>query len=235
MKMLKALKKTITRPDKLTTLKQEKEKERISILMNQKRQKILQFLFKYPCIHLHGIARNFGFSINATRWHLRKLMDVGYLDEYQLGNRKVYFPNNCLPEIDIKILGLLNDKRLETLFTEIYHTPGITQKELVKLLNQKQTTIIDRLSLLEAHQLIYSQKDGIFRRYYPTTMINSREKENRKPMKEYRRLLIQILERDGVEPEILRTTDKKFHIKIKSGKVKADLIFYFNPYERFLE
>ena len=40
---------------------------------------------------------------------------------------------------------------------------------------------------------------------------------------------------NGVEPEILRTTDKKFHIRIKSGKNKSDLIFYFNPYERFIK
>jgi hypothetical protein len=53
-------------------------------------------------------------------------------------------------------------------------------------------------------------------------------------MKEYRRILIQLLKKDGVEPEILRTTDKKFHLRIKSGKYLADLIFYFNPYERFL-
>ena len=59
-------------------------------------------------------------------------------------------------------------------------------------------------------------------------------KKDRKALKKYRKHLIHLLERDGVEPEILRTTDKNFHIRIKSGKEKSDLIFYFNPYERFL-
>ena len=232
--MLKALKRTITRPVKEDSIELEKEKEYVSILMNERRQKILQLIFKYPCLHLHGIARNFGFSINATRWHLRKLMQVGYIDECKLGNRKVYFPNNSLQDIDVQILGLLNDRKFEPIFTEILRNPGITQKEIYERFNTKQSTIVDRLSTLENNQLIYSQRDGLFRRYYPTSTIKNREKMNRKPFKKYRKLLIQILERDGVEPEILRTTDKKFHIRIKSGKGKSDLIFYFNPYFRFL-
>jgi predicted transcriptional regulator len=232
--MLKALKKTITRPDRSSISEIESEKEPICILMNQKRQQILQLIFKYPCKHLHEIARNFGFSINTTRWHLRKLLNFGYIEEHELGNRKVYFPNYSLQEKDIKILGLLNNKKFEVLFTEILHFPGITQKEIYERLNEKQSTIVDRLVCLEEHKLIYSQKDGLYRRYYPTSIIKSLEKESRRILKKYRKSLIQILEYDGVEPTILRTTDKKFHIRIKSGKSKADLIFYFNPYDRFL-
>jgi len=115
--MLKALKKTIIRPDRTIGLEQETEKEHVSILMNKKRQEILQFIFKYPCIHLHGIAQNFGYSINATRWHLRKLMDIGYVNDYNFSNRKIYYPNNSLCELDIKILGLLAKiKPMLTLF-----------------------------------------------------------------------------------------------------------------------
>ncbi len=230
--MLHALKKSITRPDNVNG--SEIEKVPVSILMNQKRQKILQYLFKYPCTHLHGIAHNLDLSINSTRWHLRKLIQVGYINEHKLGNRKVYFPNNSLSNVDIEILGVLTNKKLESIFLEILHVPGITQKELYVQLNKKQSTIVDNLNILEKTQLIYSQKDGAFRRYYPTPMIITREKLIRKPLKKYRGSLIRILKRDGVEPEILRTTDKKFHIRIKSGKSKSDLIFHFNPYERFL-
>lgn len=232
--MLKELKKSILRPDKLPHAETEKEKEPTSILMNEKRQKILQHIFKFPCIHLHGIARNFGFSINATRWHIRKLKHVGYIDEFNLGNRKVYFPNKSLSDVDIRILGLLNDKKIEELYLEILKMPGITQKELYERLNKKQSTIVDNLALLESRKLIHSQKDGLYRRYYPTSTIINREKANKKPLKKYRRFLIQLLERDGVEPEILRSTDKNFHIRIRSGKGKSELIFYFTPYERFM-
>ena len=230
--MLTALKKSIIRPEKTKSL--EKEKAPVSILMNGNRQKILQYIFKYPCTHLHGIARNCGFSINATRWHLQKLISVGYISNFMLGNRKVFFLNNSLQELDIRLLGLLNNKKMEPLFMKILRTPGIIQKELCDGLNRKQSTIVDSLVILEQQELIYSQKDGSYRRYYPTEIIKTREKFNRKPLKEYRRFLLQILEQDGVEPEILRTTDKKIHIRIKSGRGKSDLIFYFNPYERFI-
>lgn len=222
------------RPDKSIGLDKDTEKEHVSILMNKKRQEILQYIFKYPCIHLHGIARNFGFSINATRWHLRKLMDMGYLNEHKFNNRKVYYPNKSLRELDIQILGLLNDKKIGPVFKLIYRNPGIIQREICDRLDEKQSTMVDRLNQLEKFKLIHSIKDGLFRRYYPTQMINSREKLNRKPLKKYRQFLLYTLEQDGVEPEILRTTDKNFHIQIRSGDGTSDLIFYFNPYDRFL-
>jgi len=230
--MLSELRKTIARHDKLGTF--ERDRNRISILMNDKRQKILQYIFKFPCSHLHGIARNLGFSINATRWHLNKLISGGYISEHYFSNRKIFFPNNCLNEPDIKLLGIMNGNKNEIIYNEIKNNPGITQKDLINTLNKKQSTLVDNLNILEESNLIYSQKDGIFRRYYPTTLLKTRERVNRKPMKEYRGYLLQILRRDGVEPEILRTTDKKFHIRIKSGKSNSDLVFHFNPYERFI-
>ena len=231
--MLLALKKTITRPEKMAGL--EKEKVPVSVLMNDNRQKILQFIFKFPCTHLHGIARTFKFSINSTRWHLSKLKEVGYITDHKFGNRKIYFPVNSLTKTDINILGLLNDKRFESLYLNILSNPGITQKELIDHLEKKQSTTVDNLNTLEKNQLIYSQKDGIFRRYYSTSKVSTREKLNRRRQKKYRGFLIQVLIHDGVEPEILRTTDIKYHIRIKSGKGRSDLVFYFNPYDRFVK
>ena len=233
--MLKALRRSITRPDKLPDLEAEKGKVPVSVLMNEKRQKILQFIFKYPCTHLHGIARNFQYSINATRWHLRKLMETGFIEEFKLGNRKVYYPIKSLQETDIKILAMLNDERFSRILSDIIQTPGITQKEISTRLGIKQSTLFDQIADLEKQNLIYSQKDGLYTHYYPTPILINREKVNRKISKEYRKFLIQLLESDGVEPQILRSTDKKFHIRIKSGKVKSDLVFYFNPYERFVK
>lgn len=230
--MLSELRKTIARHEKLGTF--ERDRNKICILMNNKRQKILQYIFRFPCSHLHGIARNLDLSINATRWHLNKLIIGGYITEHDFSNRKIFYPNNCLNETDIKLLGIMNENKNELLYNEIKNNPGITQKDLMDILNKKQSTLVDNLNILEESNLIYSQRDGIFRRYYPTSLLKTRERVNRKPMKEYRGYLLQILRRDGVEPEILRTTDKKFHIRIKSGKSNSDLIFHFNPYERFL-
>ncbi len=184
---------------------------------------------------MHAIARNFEYSINTTRWHLRKLLEFGYISDYNFGNRRIFYPSNSLPEEDIQILGLLNNKRYEIIYLEIKQNPGITQKELYENLNKKQSTILDNLIILESNALIYSQRDGLYRRYYLSDLIETRELKIKKAFKDYRRVLIQLLKKDGVEPEILRTTDKKFHVRIKSGKFLADLIFFFNPYERFVE
>ena len=92
--MLTALKKTIKRPEKVDAL--DKEKVPVSVLMNPNRQKILQYLFRYPCTHLNSIARNFNYSVNNTRWHLRKLMETGYINDHKLGNKKLYLPYICI-------------------------------------------------------------------------------------------------------------------------------------------
>jgi predicted transcriptional regulator len=230
--MLSELKRTIKRPDVLETI--EKDKVPVSILMNTNRQKILLFLFKYPCSHLHKIGRSLDFSLNTTRWHLRKLEEKGYIEYMKFKNRKIFFPTNSLKEVDMRLLSILNDKKFETIYQQVQLKPGITQKEIYSSIERKQSTVAENLNILEETNLIRSQRDGLYRRYYPTPLIKQREKKIKKTLKSYRRTLLQFLKSDGLEPELLRTTDIKLHIRIRSGLEKSDLIFIFNPYERFV-
>jgi len=230
--MLKALRLTITRKDKIPDLEEPKVPK--GILMNSTRRRILQYLSRYPCLHLHGIAKSMGLTTNNAKWHLDKLLENGYLSTLKMGNKRIYFPTGMIDIEDVNILALLNNSNSARIFPVIASTPGITQKEISKIVDTKQQTLIDKMKLFEKVGLITSVRDGRYRRYYPTKLMEGLEKKNRKRFKEFRQIMLKLLVRDGVNPQIIRTTDKNIHIRINSGKDRSDLILYINPFERLI-
>ncbi len=230
--MLRALRLTMTRKDKIPDLEEPKVPK--GVLMNSTRRRILQYLSRYPCIHLHGLAKSMGLSINNARWHLGKLLENGYLSTLKMGNKRIYFPTGMIEVEDVNILAIVNNTNSARIFPIIAATPGITQKEISEIVDIKQQTLIDKIKLFEEVGLITSVRDGRYKRYYPTQLIEDREKQNHKRFKEFRHIMLKVLVRDGVNPQIIRTTDKNIHIQITSGKDKSDLILYINPFERLM-
>ncbi|MCK5560902.1 MAG: winged helix-turn-helix transcriptional regulator [Thermoplasmata archaeon] len=231
--MLKALKQTITRKDSIPDLEEPKVPK--GILMNSTRRRILQYLSRYPCIHQNEIAKTMGLSLNNARWHLGKLVENGYLSTSRIGKKRVFYPTGLIELDDIGILTLVNNKKTIRIFPIISSTPGITQKEISNLTNIKPQSLTEKLKLFEKYGLIASVHDGSYKRYYPTELIKAREKTNHKRFKEFRQIMLKVLVRDGVNPNIIRTTDRNIHIQITAGKAKSDLILYLNPFIRFLE
>ena len=220
------------RRDKIPDLEESKVPK--GILMNSTRKKILQFLTRYPCLHLHGIAKSMRLSINNARWHLDKLVDNGYLSTTKIENKRVYYPQGMVEDEDIKIFALVNNKNSERIYPIIANTSGVTQKEIADILNVKQQTLIDKIKKFERAGLITTVRDGKYKRYYPTDLLDIREKNNHKRLKEFRHIMLKVLVSDGVNPQIIRTTDRNIHLQITSGKEKSDLVLYLNPFERFL-
>lgn len=230
--MLKAFKRTIRRRDDLPEFETEKVPD--ALLMNETRQKILQYLCKYPCIHLSGIAKDLKLSFNASKWHLNKLVDHGILNAHKIGNKLVYYPTDMIEIEDIELLAIANNERNRPILRLINKIPGISQKEICKTVNRKQQTLVADILLLERKGLIISKKDGKFKRYYPTAELERRNKANRKRSNQFRQHLLNSMIKDGVEPVILRTTDRKIYVQILSGKEKSNLIININPFEDFL-
>jgi DNA-binding MarR family transcriptional regulator len=229
--MLRALKRTIKRREDIPDLETDKAPD--ALLMNETRQKILQYLCRYPCIHLSGIAKDLKLSFNASKWHLNKLVDNGLLQTKKIGNKLVYFPTDMIDNEDIDLLAIANNERNRPMIHLINRTPGITQKEICDNVNRKQQTLVADILILEEIGLITSKKDGKFRRYYPTDELKIRSKANRKRSNQFRQHLLNSMIKDGVEPVILRTTDKKIYIQILSGKDKSNLIINTNPFDQF--
>jgi predicted ArsR family transcriptional regulator len=227
--MLKALRRTIKRREDLPELQKDKRPD--TLLMNETRQKILEYLCRYPCIHLSGIAKDLNLSFNASKWHLNKLVENGILNTKKFGNKLIYFPTDMIEIDDIDLLALANNERNRPILKLINRVPGITQKEICKTVDRKQQTLVADILNLEHIGLIVSKKDGKYRRYYPTDKIKIRSKANRKRSNQFRQHLLNSMIKDGVEPVILRTTDKKIYVQILSGKDKSNLIINTNPFE----
>ena len=230
--MLKAFRRTIRRREDLPEL--EKEKAPDALLMNETRQKILQFLCKHPCVHLSGIAKDLDLSFNASKWHLNKMVANKMLMTRKIGNKLVYFPTDMIETDDIELLAIANNERNRPIIKLVNRTPGITQKEICDATKRKQQTIVADIILLEDKGLIRSKKDGKYRRYYPTDILLKRVKATRKRSNQFRQHLLNSLINDGVEPVILRSTDKKIYIQILSGKERSNLIITINPFEEII-
>ena len=230
--MLKAFRRTIRRRDDLPDLETEKVPD--TLLMNETRQNILQYLCKYPCTHLSGIAKDLNLSFNASKWHLNKMVENDILNLKKIGNKVVYFPTDMIETDDIDLLAIANNERNRSIIRLINKTPGITQKEICKAVDRKQQTLVSDILLLERTGLIRSKKDGKYKRYYPTDMMLKRNKANRKRSNQFRQHLLNSMIKDGVEPVILRTTDKKVYVQILSGKDRSNLIININPFDDFI-
>jgi predicted transcriptional regulator len=228
--MLKALKSKIIRKDKIPDLEESKVPR--GILMNSTRKHILQYLTRYPCVHLHGIAKEMGLSINNTKWHLDKLVENGYLSTQKLENKRIYYPMGMIEKKNIEILALVNNKNSDKIYPVIASIAGITQKEIAEFLDVKQQTLKDKIKKFEDYRLIKVVRDGKYKRYYPTDLIKIREKNNHNRSKEFRQIILKVLVNDGVNPNVIRSTDRNLHIQITTGKEKSDLILYLNPFER---
>ncbi len=230
--MLKALKQTITRKDSIPDIEEPKVPK--GILMNSTRRRILQYLSRYPCIYQNGIAAEMGLSLNNGRWHLNKLVDNGYLSTSKIVKKRVFYPTGLIEPEDIDIFTLVNNKKTIRIFPIVAGTPGITQKEISVLTDINIQTLTTNLKQFESQELLTSVRDGSHKRYYPTDTFITREKKSHKRFKEFRQIMLKILVRDGVNPIIIRTTDRNIHIQITAGKAKSNLILYLNPYNRFL-
>lgn len=230
--MLKAFRRSIRRRDEVPDLETDRAPD--TLLMNETRQKILQYLCKYPCTHLSGIARDLELSFNASKWHLNKMVENNILSTKKIGNKLVYFPTDMLVSEDIEVLTLANNERNRPIIRLISKTPGITQKEICKAVNRKQQTLVSDINNLEQKGFIKSKKDGKYRRYYPTDLLQKRNNANRKRTNSFRQQLLNSMIKDGVEPVILRTTDKKIYVQILSGKDKSNLIININPFDDFI-
>ena len=73
------------------------------------------------------------------------------------------------------------------------------------------------------------RKDGIFRRYYPTNLINELVNSYRERMNNFRKEIKRKLIKDGLNPVIVRAQDNQLQIQIGDLKETTILKIYANP------
>ncbi len=200
-----------------------------TILMNPQRQMILQYLSKYPCNHMNGIVRDLGLSYPTVKWHIDLLVRQEFVSYKIVGNKNVYFPYNMIAEKDIELFTFLNKDKARILYLTLVKRPGLTQKEICKISNMSNRTVISYLNDLEKYEFIKVRKDGIFRKYYPTNLINELMDSYRDRLNSFRKDLKRKLIKDGLNPVIVRAQDSQLQIQIGDLKDNSILKIFANP------
>jgi len=200
-----------------------------TILLNPQRQLILQYLSKFPCNHMNGIVRDLGLSYPTVKWHIDLLIKQEFVSYKKIGNKNVYFPYNMISDKDIELFTFLNRDKARTLYLLLINEPGLTQKDICKVSNMSNRTVISYLMELTDFGFIKVRKDGIYRKYYPTNLINELMESYRGRMNNFRKDIKRKLIKDGLNPVIVRAQDNLLQIQIGDLKDTSIIKIYANP------
>ncbi|WP_455391621.1 hypothetical protein [[Eubacterium] cellulosolvens] len=225
----KALKQDIAREKEIIDERWEVQSGK-SVLMNTTRQKIFRYLCEYPCSSLSTIARDIQLSPPSTSWHLKILMARKLILNVSIGNQIVFYPSEMIDGSSVPILSLLTKPKVNDIFVKIIESPGINQNELTEELSVSHQSINTFANRLKEENLINIIKDGKFTRYYPTKKLNNLELEQRKKLKEFRKWVIKAFKYDGINPKLVRVSDRELTLQITSGKSLKSLKLSANPF-----
>jgi sugar-specific transcriptional regulator TrmB len=134
-----------------------------------------------------------------------------------------------IAEKDIELFTFLNKDKARLLYLTLVNKPGLTQKEICKLSKMSNRTVISYLNDLEKYEFIKVRKDGIFRKYYPTNLINELMDSYRNRLNNFRKDIKRKLIKDGLNPIIIRAQDNQLQIQIGDLKENSILKIYANP------
>lgn len=229
----KALERAIT--SKKESVQGEIEQKDVKFeFMNKNRQEIFQYLCLHPCGYTSMMSRATKLSLHTINWHLRRLLDAGYISKAERGKRTVFYPKELVSLQDIPIFELLNTDKAKSIYILIAENSGISQGEICNMLGLKHQAVIWYSKKLESLKLISSLEDGKYRRYYPTELLHKKKDESSMRMKLFREWLVNKFKRENLSPTILRTTEDKFVVRIQRGGTKAVLTLHTNPFVTIL-
>lgn len=90
-------------------IKEEEEERGFHIFANKHRRDIFRELTRAPCQTSSSLARALGYDVQDVEWHLKKLMENGFVEKREL-KKKLFYPSELVMEEDIPLFALLNTK-----------------------------------------------------------------------------------------------------------------------------
>jgi predicted transcriptional regulator len=148
----------------------EKGPHRLSleeVLENENRSKIIDLILTNPGIHLNELLRETDLSPGNLVWHLDILEKYEIIGKKHVSNYVVYFPyyqKNPLSNLDLKLRkSELTLKVLEL----IEEKPGMWNNKMAEIFDVDHKTTKYHLDKLMELDLIFSEKDGRKKKYYP--------------------------------------------------------------------
>jgi hypothetical protein len=200
----------------------------VSLLMNEPRQNIFQFLCDRPCSHLRLIAREQKFSTPTADWHLKKMVNGRMVDVKEVGKKKVYYPAGFVEMRDIIALSILNEDLPRKIVGLLRESPGMTQNQLKEA---GLTGGISRfLGIMVKEEILTIVIDGRFRHYYINDELSERDQAYKKRMRQFKKDLLRVLKDDGLSPKITKVRENYVEFEIRAGTKKKTLTIRTRPF-----
>jgi len=223
-------KKRIGTEDEVLDKKSEIKTEAVSLLFNSTRQQILKHLCAHPCDNLTKIAKKTKISLPTAKFHLDKLVESGYVIARLSGKKKVYTLADMVDDSIVEILAVLNEDMINKIYRQINDMPGISQKELCEFVQLSHQGISRYISKMIKLGLIRDLKTGRNVRYFATDLLNELEKSNKKRLRGFKKIILQTLKKEGLKPELIRSTEKELVVTIKLGREVSTLKLHARPF-----
>lgn len=214
-------------PDSRTPVKR-------TLLMNPVRRGLFALLCKRPCMTVAEIARALRTSRANTGWHIEKLIEAGIVSKRKFGGSWVFYPAHFLEHDDIPILSLLSDPFTMSVYKCVQAGPGITQAELGKALRTSRQALAWHISKLIRAGLIIMVRDGRFRRYKPTLLLETRARRHARRTAAFKGTLLRILKEDGTDPTIVKSLTRSLIVKLSSSRPPSMLEVELDPFAALL-
>jgi len=201
----------------------------VSLLMNEKRQEILQYACNNPCSHLRQMARNLRIPTQTIKWHLDRLVAGGFLSFKIWKGKRVFYPFDWIESEDVDVFASLYLSTRRKIFEAISGKPGISQTDLSVLLGTYQQAIQPHLILLESLGLISSSLEGKSKRYRKTGKMDELRSKYALREEDFLNTLMEALQKDGVIPKLEERKGKEVVIRISTGQETSLLNILLNP------
>ena len=186
-----------------------------SLLMNPVRLSIFLHLFRYPCDHTRSISRNVGFSLGAVDWHLKKMIQSGYLKTAILNGKKMYWPIELVKTADTPLIQTFrNDWSIRILKIVACCDNSPKQSEIVEQMHEKQQNVDIWLAKMVSTGLLVKNSRGMGARYRANPEIAVRIREYDETAKNTAKFIIQLLRNDGLMPAKYRLRGSRLSVTV---------------------
>ncbi|RLF47623.1 MAG: hypothetical protein DRN20_05720 [Thermoplasmata archaeon] len=206
-----------------------------ALMLNGTRRLIYSLLTKRPCISMRGLARLAGVSLATTRWHLLKLENSKYVSSrpmhHDRGKKAVlYYPTNLVLDEDVYTLSLLSDGITRRIYLVVAENPGFFRAELEREVGASSGAIGRGLAELVSANLLSVVRDGKYRRYYPTGLVEKKAEAYHVRARAFVKYLEKKMRAEGLEVIIKHSSGYEVIITVRQGRNAVSMEVRTNPF-----
>ncbi len=200
-----------------------------SLLMSPLRRRLFLAVATRPCLHVRQLARDVGASPQSVSWHLRRLVESGYLGSTPWRGKSAHYPDAFVAPEDVPILAALRRDLSGQVFVAIRGSPGIRQVDVVESAGTYQQAVLPHLKDLETLGLITRRRARRATTYAPTDLLTELREAYIPREKPYAAWLRSTLEADHLLPRSSSRRGSVLKVTVRPERKDVVLRFPLNP------